>query len=200
MDFGSPDPDDRGPWDEGCLDDVLPAVYQELREVARKAMARDMHAQTIQPTALVHEAYLRLRQAGLTDWSDRSRVLAAAVRSMRNVLVDRARRRMRVKHGGGRRRIAIDLDQVGAVPLSLDLDEIEAALDEFETRDPRAAQVLSLRFFGDLTIEQVAQATGLSVATVNRDWRFARAWLGTRLAPGALAGESESAESPRDDA
>lgn len=169
------------PTEDASLDDILPMVYLHLKRVATKALCRQVDQPTIQPTALVHEAYLRLRQAGLAKWDNPALVVAAAARAMRNVLVDRLRAKRAQKRGGDAIRIQLDLSTVDAETPLIDLEALDESLRELETIDPRANQVVLLRFFGGLSIEQVADLLGISVATANRDWRFVRAWLRDQL-------------------
>ena len=161
--------------DRKAAADLLPVVYAELRQLACARLARENPGQTLQPTALVHEAYLRL--VGDQQFDGRGHFFAAAAEAMRRILVESARRKGRAKRGGDYRRV--DLDEYG-VTLGPNADEI-IALDEALTRlaaeDPEAAQVVQLHFFAGLPIEQAAEALGISRATAYRQWTFARAWL-----------------------
>lgn len=164
-----------GADDPDAAKQLLPLVYEELRQLAARKLGVETPGQTLQPTALVHEAYLRL--AGGQKFEGRGHFFAAAAEAMRRILVDNARRKKAVKHGGELRRVELDgLD----VPVRPPLDEI-IALDEALTRlaaeDPEAAQVVQLHFFAGLSIEQAAEALGVSRATAYRHWSFARAWL-----------------------
>ena len=169
--------------DPGAAGELLPLLYDELRVLAAQKLEREKPGQTLQPTALVHQAYLRLvappQDEGTEGqpWDSRGHFFAAMAEAMRRILVENARRRTRAKHGGGRRRVDLD-DQV--MPVRLPPDEI-LALDEALTRlaaeDPEAAQVVQLHFFGGLSIEQAGVALGVSRATAYRQWRYARAWL-----------------------
>jgi RNA polymerase sigma factor (TIGR02999 family) len=157
---------------------LLPLVYDELRKLAAHRLAHETPGQTLQPTALVHEAYLRLVGGGeALRWDSRGHFFAACAEAMRRILIDNARRKQRGKHGGDHRRV--DLDDPD-VPVQSPPDEI-LALDEALTRlaeqDPAAAQVVQLHFFAGLSIEQVAEALGVSRATAYRQWAYARAWL-----------------------
>ncbi|MHC4108801.1 MAG: ECF-type sigma factor [Planctomycetota bacterium] len=163
---------------------LLPLVYDELRRLAHQRMAREPAGLTLQPTALVHEAYVRLVDAGDVEWRSRGHFFGAAAEAMRRILVERARRYGRQKHGGGRRRLDLDrLNLAGEAPSQelLALDEALVALDE---EDKVAGDVVKLRFFAGLTIEQTAEVLGLSTATVSRHWTFARTWLYQQIANG----------------
>lgn len=170
---------------KGATDRLFEAVYHELREMARGRMQNEPAGHTLQPTALVHEAYLRLLQSP-GSWQNRAHFFGAAAESMRRILIERARRVQRLKRGGGQPRAgAEELDQV-AMPEGLspdDLLELDTALGELEATDPRKAEVVKLRFFAGLTIEEMADVLQVSAGTVKNDWTFARAWLHTRLRP-----------------
>ncbi len=162
--------------DSTAADRLLPVVYDRLRRLAQQMMAREKPGQTLQATALVHEAYLRLLGDD-SSWDDRRHFYAAAARAMRRILVERARRRERIRHGGGRKRV--DLDDVSAVaePESVDLVALDEVLRRLEKEEPRAAQVVMMRFYSGLSEADAAEALDISVRTVWRDWNFARAWL-----------------------
>ena len=162
--------------DSTAADRLLPVVYDRLRRLARQMMAQEKPGQTLQPTALVHEAFLRL----LGDdygWDDRRHFYAAAAQAMRRILVERARRRGRLKHGGGRKRV--DLDDADAVAEceSVDLVALDEVLRRLEKEEPRAARVVMMRFYAGLSEEDAAEALDISVRTVWRDWNYAKAWL-----------------------
>jgi RNA polymerase sigma factor (TIGR02999 family) len=171
--------------DGAAAEQLLPLVYQELRNLAATRIAQESPGQTLQPTALVHEAYLRL--VGPADgkrWKDCGHFFAAAAEAMRHILVDRARRKRRPKHGGGRRRLELD-DDVPAPPAGEhNLLALDHALTRLAADDPEAAQVVQLRYFAGLSVEQAAQSLGMSRATAYRHWTFARAWLLQQLAEG----------------
>jgi RNA polymerase sigma factor (TIGR02999 family) len=157
---------------------LLPLVYAELRRLATEKLAQEKPGQTLQPTALVHEAYLRLVGGGAEPhWNSRGHFFAAAAQAMRNILVDNARRKRRKKHGGGQHRVALD-EALPAPPN--DADEL-LALDEVLSRlaaeDPEAARIVHLRYFAGLSVEEAAQALNISRAFAYRQWTFARAWL-----------------------
>ena len=167
--------------DRHAADKLLPMVYDEFRALARHYLAQERANHTLQPTALVHEAYMKLVDQTRVDWQGKSHFFAVAAQAMRRILVDHARSRQREKRGGGRARVILD----EAVALSPQKDEDVLALDEALERlaklDPRQAKVVELRFFGGLNVEEVAEALGVSKRTVEGDWTFARAWLSREL-------------------
>ena len=187
----SDDDSDGGP---GSSRELLPEVYDELRKLARARLSRERHEQTLQPTALVHEAYLRIagdRQNA--QWDRRGHFFAAAALAMRRILVERARHYRRLKHGAGGERVELDSAIAGADPGLTDLVAVDEALTRLEQTDPRKAHIVSMRYFAGLSIEETAAALDISPATVKNEWKFARAWLYRALGPagGALpAGES----------
>jgi len=152
-------------------------VYSELRDLASRKMARIPAGQTLQPTALVHEAYIRLLGSSETQWENRAHFFGAAACAMRNILVDRARKRGRIKHGGGFRRIPIQEVDPAAEMETIDLLALDEALTRLDKHDSRLCEMTMLRFFAGLTIEDTSKALGVSTATVERDWSYARAWL-----------------------
>lgn len=164
---------------------LLPLVYEELRRVAASQLAREPAGLTLQPTALVHEAYLKLVGKHEVQWQGRAHFFGAAARAMRQILVDRARRAGSEKHGGGRARRELGeatLAIVDPTPTpgssgGVDLLRLNAALESLELRDSRQAEVVLLRYFAGLSIEQTAESLGVSPATVKTDWTFAKAWL-----------------------
>jgi RNA polymerase sigma factor (TIGR02999 family) len=161
---------------------LLPLVYEELRRLAARRLAQETPGQTLDATGLVHEAYLRL--VGAADenrWKDRGHFFAAAAEAMRHILVDKARRKRRAKHGGGRKRVM--LDDVASVDLATedDLLSLDEALTRLVSEDAEAAAVVQLRYFAGLSVEQAAQSLGISRATAYRHWTFARAWLRQEL-------------------
>jgi len=169
--------------------ELLPLVYDELRRIALGLGRRERSGHTLQATALVHEAYLQLfGQKGLQlsgiEWRDRRHFLACAARLMRHILVDHARRRNALKRGGDVVRVALDDDLDGAEGLSPLVVAVDDALRTLEELDPRATRVVELRFFAGLTLEEAADALGVSRKTVVREWRKARAWLAAELEPG----------------
>jgi RNA polymerase sigma factor (TIGR02999 family) len=165
--------------DERAASKLLPLVYGELRRLAAGYVRRERRGQTLQPTALVHEAYLRLVKPGDQPWTGRTHFLAIAAMSMRQVLVDKARRRAAAKRGGAaRQRITLDeamLPSPGGD--GVDVVALDTALTALAALDPLQARIVELRYFGGMTVEETAEAVGLSPATVKRHWTVARAWL-----------------------
>jgi RNA polymerase sigma factor (TIGR02999 family) len=166
--------------DQVAMDQLIPLVYSELRAIASRHMRSERASHTLQTTALVHEAFLRLVDQHSTTWQNRSHFLSVAARAMRRILVDHARRRQAHKRGGGE--AAISLDQVagevaGASGHPLDVAAVDDALVRLAELDARQAQTVELRFFGGLSVEETAEVVGISPATVKRDWQFAKAWL-----------------------
>ncbi len=162
---------------------LLPLVYEELRKLAAARMAEEAPGHTLNATALVHEAYLRL--VGPEDaarWDNRGHFFAAAAEAMRRILVEAARRKQRAKHGGDRQRIALDAAQPAAPDARHDLVALDAALTRLEAEDPQAAKLVELRHFTGLSVAEAAQALGISPRTADRVWSFARAWLHRELA------------------
>ena len=169
--------------DAAALAALTPLVYGELRRVAEQHMRRERPDHTLQATALVHEAFLRLTGGASPAWEDRAHFFKAAARIMRHVLVDHARARGYAKRGGGGLRISIEdgAAAVLAAERAPDLVALDEALERLERLDPRQHQVVELRFFGGLSVEETAEALGVSAITVKRDWRSARAWLFAEL-------------------
>ena len=170
--------------DKAALDRLIPLVYDELRQLAKSYMRRERGGQTMQTTALIHEVYLRLIDADRVRLENRAHFFTAAARLMRQVLVDLARERGSRKRGGGARRVSLD----EAMAVSKRQDEGLLALDEALSAlaqiDPRKSQVVELRFFGGLDVEETAEALCVSVETIHRDWRLAKSWLLRRLSGG----------------
>ncbi len=168
--------------DPHAAEQLLPLVYDELRQLAAQKLAQEKPGQTLQATALVHEAYLRLVDVEKTQhWDSRRHFFAAAAEAMRRILVEKARRKSSVKHGGQRARI--DLDEalvVGDEPRQ-DLLELDEVLDQLAAADPRAAELVKLRFFAGLTGEQTAETLGISPRAADLLWAYARAWLFEKL-------------------
>jgi RNA polymerase sigma factor (TIGR02999 family) len=178
------DPRDGRP---GTSDEMLPEVYDELRKLARARLARERHSnQTLQPTALVHEAYLRVAgDQQDRQWDRRGHFFAAAATAMRRILVERARHYQRIKHGSGAEKVELDSGMMRIDPALIDLVAVDEALKRLEETDPRKAQIVSLRYFAGLSIEETAGALDLSPATVKNEWAYARAWLFKVLGPRA---------------
>jgi len=178
--------------DARAVDRLLPAVYQELRQLAAKKLAREKPGQTLQATALVHEAYLRLAGEQGQAWRGRTHFFAAAAEAMRRILIENARRKKGLKHGGGRQRIELDLaaqidDGISRIDELLALDQ---AMQKLEAKDKIKAELVKLRFFAGLTIEQAAEVLGISHATAERYWDYARSWLRVEISTGGRASET----------
>jgi RNA polymerase sigma factor (TIGR02999 family) len=167
--------------DRQAAADLLPLVYAELHQLARARLARQPPGQTLQPTALVHEAYARIAADSAVTWQGRQHFFFAAARAMRDILVEQARRKAGPKRGGGRRRE--ELDEACAVlePPSDDVLAVHEALAELEARDPLKAQIVLLRYFTGLTMDETAAVLGVPERTLDRHWRYIRAWLLKRL-------------------
>ena len=163
--------------DAGAAERLFGIVYDELRELAGAFLGRERSDHTLQPTALVHEAYMRLIDQESTGWADQTYFYGVAANTMRRVLVDHARRRKRLKRGGDRRRVAIEPESLASAPDALDLVELDEALRRLESISPRRARVVELRFFGGLGVDDTARMLEISPATVKREWDSARAWL-----------------------
>ena len=175
-----------GNGDESALAQLTPLVYAQLRAQARRYIRGERSGLTLQSTALVHEAYLRLIDVRVTDWHDRAHFFALSAQLMRRILVDAARARSAKKRGGTAARIqgtsTLDLDQIAAADSSArSLCELNDALETLSRLDPRRAQVVELRFFGGLSVDETADVLQVSTQTVMRDWRLARAWLAREL-------------------
>jgi RNA polymerase sigma factor (TIGR02999 family) len=168
--------------DASATDELLPLVYEELRRLADQFLAGEQPGQTLQPTALVHEAYLRLVGPASASWENRAHFFGAAARAIRRILIERARARRRLRRGEGARPLALDDVVDPAAPEArLDLLELDEALERLAQIDAQKARIIELRFFGGLSTEETAEALGLSPSTITRDWRFARIWLHREL-------------------
>jgi RNA polymerase sigma-70 factor, ECF subfamily len=173
-----------GSGDETALQELAPIVESHLRRVARRYMRRERAGQTLQPTALVNEAYLRLADLGHVHLSDRAHFFALSARLMRRILVDLARAKGNQKRGGDVRRVSVDEGRVVSPEPGADLVAVDEALAAFATVDPRRAQVVELRVFGGLSVAETAAALQVSPDTVMRDWKVAKVWLARELAKG----------------
>ncbi len=158
-------------------DQLLSEVYKELRRIAADKMANELPGQTLQPTALVHEAWLRLGGEKQPHWQNRAHFFASAGEAMRRILIERARRKHRLKRGGGLERVELDELEIASPMPDDDLLALDEALDRLSTADPRAAEIVKLCFFVGLTQQQAAKELDLSLSTIERTWAFARAWL-----------------------
>jgi RNA polymerase sigma factor (TIGR02999 family) len=168
--------------DRASANELLPLVYQELRNLAAARLAREIPGQTLQATALVHEAYLRLLGDDQPNrWEGRSHFFAAAAEAMRRILVEQARQKKSLKRGGDRQRSALDAAEIQAPDPEIDLLAIHDALERFEQIDPAKAQLVKLRYFVGCTLPEAAEVLGISVTTADRHWAYARAWLHAAL-------------------
>jgi RNA polymerase sigma factor (TIGR02999 family) len=167
---------DSGRGDEQAREEMLPLVYDELRRLAGSYMSRERPQHTLQPTALVHEAYLRLVDQRRVDWRNRAQFLGMAAVMMRRILVNHARDRAAAKRGGSAERVSISLAEALPSP-ELELIALHDALERLTAVDPRKGRLVELKFFGGLTTDEIAEVLQISSATVERDWSFARAWL-----------------------
>ena len=168
--------------DQHVAEELMPLVYDEFRELAADYLRQETRAHTLQPTALVHEAYLRLIDQTRVNWQGRTHFFAVGAQAMRRVLVDHARARNRAKRGGGWQRITLD-DQLQLSPgRDADLLAVDEAIDKLAQLDPRQARIVELRFFAGLTVEEVAEVLGVSKRTVENEWTIIRAWLRRELA------------------
>jgi len=171
--------------DERARGELIALIYEELRRVASRLMRRERADHTLSPTAVVHEAVIRLLGDAVFDRAaDRSFLFASAARAMREVLIDHARRRAASRRGGGMRRVPLDSVVDYFEGQGLDVVAVHEALDRLAALDGRQAQVITLRYFGGMTVAEVAAALGVSVATAEQDWRLARAWLAGQLGGG----------------
>jgi RNA polymerase sigma factor (TIGR02999 family) len=167
--------------DEQALSALMPLVYDELRRLAASYMRRERPGQTLQATALVHDVYIRLMQDSKLSWQNRSHFFGIAARSMRQILVERARARRAVKRGGSRVRVTLDAGLLAAAAPTIDLEALDEALSRLEVLDADLARVVEVRFFGGLSIEEAAEALDVSPATIKRRWALAKAWLAREL-------------------
>ena len=174
--------------DPGATEQLLPLVYDELRRLARSRMRGERPGHTLQPTALVHEAYLRLLGSD-GAWQGRGHFFAAAAEAMRRILIERARRARRLKRGGDMHRVELEDHVSAAGPRVDEVLAVDEALGRLETLDAQMAAVVKMRYFGGLTVEETAQALGTSPRTVNRLWTGAKAWLRSEIPAGRGAGQ-----------
>jgi RNA polymerase sigma factor (TIGR02999 family) len=168
--------------DPHAASQLLPLVYEELRKLAAQKLAQEKPGQTLQATALVHEAYLRLVEGDKAPhWNGRGHFFAACAEAMRRILVDQARRKLSLRRGGNRQRHPIQDREIEAPEPSVDVLAVHEALERFQGVDATAAQIVKLRYFAGLTIPQAAEALSISTSTADRSWAYARAWLHTAL-------------------
>jgi len=181
-----------GRGDREALDRLMPLVYQELHRMASRYMTGERAGHTLQSTALVHEAYVRLVDQRLVDWQNRAQFFGLAAQAMRRILVDHARSRGRAKRGSGAPRAVMETLDAVAAPDGVDVEDavaIDVALNKLQAIDPGQAQLVELRFFGGLTVEEAAEVLSLSPRTVKREWALARAWLHRELTGASSRGD-----------
>jgi RNA polymerase sigma factor (TIGR02999 family) len=169
---------------DSAVNDLLPLVYDELRRLAESFLERERPDHTLQATALVHEAYVKLVDQHSARWNDRAHFFAVAAQAMRRILVDHARTHGRAKRGGGLRQVSLDTQAELAQRPDTDLLALDDALDRLAKDSPDSIRVVEMRYFSGMTIDETAAALGVSTATVEREWRYARAWLYRDLAGG----------------
>lgn len=170
-----------GEGDKAALDRLMPLVYDELRRIAHRYVQHERNGHTLQTSALVNEAYLRFAGQRKVDWQNRSHFFAATAQVMRHILIDHARRRRYAKHGGEAQQVPIN-DAAGmSLQRATELIALEEALEELASIDRRKSQVVELRYFGGLSLEETADVLSISLMTVRRDWRAAKAWLYRRI-------------------
>ena len=169
-------------------DELLPQLYAELRKLAARRLARERPGQTLQATALVHEAWLRLQNSDNHPWNGRAHFFAAAAEAMRRILVDNARRKQRLKNGGQLERVEIQTEELASPIPDEELLALDEALNQLSALDPLAADLVKLRFFAGLTQMDAAEQLDISRSTADRTWQFARAWLCSRIRPPATDG------------
>src|SRR6185503_13165524 len=166
-----------GSGDQAARDELMPLVYEELRRLAHRVMSRERPGHTLQTSALLNEAYLRLVDQKNIHWQDRAHFFGIAARLMRQVLVDYARKRSYAKRGGDARRVSLDEAMIASDERAADVVALDDALKSLAEIDPRQSQIVELRFFGGLSIEETAEVLAVSPGTVMRDWTLAKAWL-----------------------
>jgi len=167
-------------WSKGdadALNKVMPLVYAELHRIARRAWSQQQNNNTLQPTALINEAYLKLAKAESASFQDRCHFFAVACSAMRQILVNHAKSRLTDKRGGGRVNVSLDEVQPAVHQEAAEIVALHEALEVLQAVDPRKSALVEMRYFGGLSVEETAAAMGVSVSTVNRDWRLARSWL-----------------------
>jgi RNA polymerase sigma factor (TIGR02999 family) len=169
--------------DRAALDQLVPLVYDELHRLAGRQLRQERPNHTLQPTALVHEAYVKLIDQRRVHWKNRAHFFGVAARLMRRVLVDHARSRLAAKRGGGEPRVSLDHAETAAVQREVPLLALDDALVQLEAVDPVQSQIVELRYFGGLSIEETAAVVGVSEATIGREWNLAKAWLFRELEP-----------------
>ncbi len=172
--------------DAHAASELVPILYRELHRLAERAMRRERHDHTLQPTVLVHEAYLQLLQTDKIDWQNRAHFLALASNTMRRVLVDHARAAKADKRPGGHQQVELN-SRVRVAEQQVDVLDLNEAMDKLAAFDHRLSQVVEMRFFGGLSFEEIAETLGISLRTAKRDWALAKSWLYTELGGGPAA-------------
>ena len=179
--------------DSAALASVFPLIYEELRTIAERQLRNEQEGHTLSPTALVHEAYMRLIDYSQVEWAGRAHFLRVAATAMRRILVDHARGQRSLKRGGTLRRVSIDVIQLGAEEQVDLLIAVDSALERLKLHDERQAQVVECRFFGGMTEDETAEALDIGVRTVKRDWAKAKAWLARELSGDDVSEQSSAA-------
>jgi len=172
--------------DRAALDQLVPLVYDELRRLAHHYMRQERDGHTLQTTALVNEAYVRLIDQHSVQWQDRAHFFAIAAKMMRRILVDYARSRRYAKRGGEARQVSFDESAIISLEKGAEMVAVDEALNDLATRDARKSKIVELRFFGGLNIEETAEVMGISPTTVQREWRSAKAWLYQAITQGTI--------------
>jgi RNA polymerase sigma factor (TIGR02999 family) len=173
--------DDWRQGDVTAIEKLTPLIYDELRRIAHRYVQRERNGQTLETTALVNEAYLRLAGQKKIEWQNRSHFFAVTAQVMRHILIDHARRRRFLKHGGDAQQVSLSEAALMSEQRAAELVALDEALDEMARLDQRKSQVVELRYFGGLSLEETARVLGVSLMTVRRDWRAAKAWLFRRI-------------------
>jgi RNA polymerase sigma factor (TIGR02999 family) len=173
--------DDWKQGDPSALEKLTPLIYDELRRIAHRYARRERNGHTLQTTALINEAYVRLAGNKSPDWQNRQHFFAVTAQVMRHILIDHARRRQALKHGGGGQQVSLSEAKGMTNERAAELIALDDALEELAALDARKSQVVQLRFFGGLSLEETAEVLGVSLMTVRRDWRAAKAWLYKRV-------------------
>lgn len=176
-----------GEGDEGAFEHLIPLVYEELRSQARRFLRKEREGHTLQTTALVHEAYFRLVDQKAVNWKNRSHFYGIAAQMMRRILVDHARRGAYAKRGGGEEPLPLD-ERIALKASAAELVALDDGLSDLATREPQLARLVELRYFGGLSNDELAEVLGISVPTITRRWRMAKAWLFAHLNEGASHG------------
>ena len=184
--------------DREALDALLPVVYDELKRIASGYLRRERPGHTLQPTALVHEAYLRLVNQHSVDWRNRAQFYGLAANMMRRILVNHAEKKRAEKRGGAGERVVVEDETVQIPGLDLDMLALDEALEQLASVDPAKEKLVEMKFFGGMTIDEIAEVTGRSTAAIERDWAFARGWLLKTLTENGKNDSSESHKMEKD--